>query len=146
LADVGTTTSSQLNQLNEQVTSAQGTLTAANQRIKDMEEEVKRLKKALQPYRLDPRDNMVRRPDGEITRVQGDGTCVINLGQANGLPVGTTFEVYDRKLGIPSLNADIAGLEDENARRLKDATNRLAGRRGRGRRRRAGDRGGRRPV
>lgn len=126
LTEVGTNTSSQLNQLNEQVKSAEANLTGSNQRIKLLEDENKKLKGALAPYRLDPRDNIVRRADGQITRVPGDGTCYIDVGQANGLPVGTTFEVYDRSIGIPSLTADIEGLDDETARRTKDATNRLA--------------------
>ena len=126
LTEVGTNTSTQLNQLNEQVKSAESNLTLLNQKIEALQNENKGLKGKLSAYRLDPRDNMVRRPDGAITTVPGDGTCYINIGQAKGVPVGTTFEVYDKAIGIPSLNADIAGLDADAARRTKDATNRLA--------------------
>lgn len=86
-----------------------------------------RLVDVLRGFRMDPTDNIVRRPDGTISRVLENGDAVlVNLGNGRGLAVGTTFEVYDARIGIPSLKNDNTALEDESAKRTKNANQRLA--------------------
>lgn len=126
MTGVNTNTTNQIKELNDRVAAAEQAVTAAQALVPPLEAEITRLKRAMQPYRLDPRDNLVRLADGVITRVPGDGTCYINLGSSDGIPVGITFEVYDKDRGIPPLNANIEGLDDDSARRLKDANERLA--------------------
>ncbi|MDB5294563.1 MAG: hypothetical protein JWO31_546, partial [Phycisphaerales bacterium] len=125
MTEVGTNTSTQLNQLNEQVKVSDAKTAELNAQIKVLQDQKNKLVKTLSQYRLDPRDNMVRRADGEITQVLGNDTVLINLGFGDALPAGLTFEVYDATIGIPSLNADIAGLDDETARQNRNANVRL---------------------
>jgi hypothetical protein len=52
--------------------------------------------------RIDPSKRLMR-PAGEIARVPGNNTVFINLGEGQELTLGMTFEVYDRRTGIPPL-------------------------------------------
>jgi hypothetical protein len=126
LTEVGTNTSTQLNQLNEQVTSAQGQHhgpepgeEGPSGPEQDPHEQGGRLPARPARQHGPPAGRGHQRDPGRRT-------CYINIGQARGVPVGTTFMVYDKVGGIPSLSADIEGLDDESARRQKDATSKLS--------------------
>ncbi|QOV90293.1 hypothetical protein [Humisphaera borealis] len=125
MTDVNTNTSNQIKQLTDRATAAEQLVVAANAQVPPLVAEIARLKTALKPYRLDPRDNTVRLADGVLTRVPGDGTCYINLGSSDAIAAGMTFEVFDKDRGIPPLNANIEGLDDETARRTKEANDKL---------------------
>lgn len=124
MTDVTKTTAEQLKQAQDAKAAAEQAVVEANNKIPPLAAEITRLKNALKPYRLDPRDNTVRLADGIITRVPGDGTCFINLGSSDGIPAGITFQVYDKERGIPPLNSNIE-LDDETAKRLAEANARL---------------------
>lgn len=126
IAGINTSTLDKLTDFDKQikdkeveVAKLKGDLLKANQKVSELTPIVKN-------FRMDPRDNIVRRADGYITRVPGDSTCFINLGKGDQISVGMTFEVYDKVRGIPSLNEDIPGMDDDTARRIKNAGARLA--------------------
>ncbi len=60
--------------------------------------------KALPNVKAKPtaKEDLIRVADGQITIVAGD-QCSINLGQADQVPIGMTFEVYNPNKGIPPL-------------------------------------------
>jgi len=56
-------------------------------------------------------DAIVRHPDGMITEVGTDGIVYINLGKHDHIMEGLTFQVYDKREGVPKLGA---GLSPDN--------------------------------
>ena len=56
----------------------------------------------LKNFRLNP-TKALQQPDGVITRVPGNNTVFINLGQGMEVSPGLTFEVYDKHRGLPPL-------------------------------------------
>ena len=75
-------------------------------RVRELEALRKELELArgrLQGFRLDPKNVIVRQPDGEIVRVPGGGIVYVNLGSGQQVSPGMTFQVYDKAEGIPGL-------------------------------------------
>jgi hypothetical protein len=66
----------------------------------------------LNRYRLNPSRSLLQ-PAGVITRVPGDNTVYISLGEGQQISPGLTFEIYDRKKGLPSLTTLNAENPDE---------------------------------
>lgn len=59
------------------------------------------LQTKLGANRVDTQGPIVRNPDGRIIRLPGRDTVYINLGAAEAVTPGLTFEVYDKVDGIP---------------------------------------------
>jgi hypothetical protein len=89
-----------------QVAGMQTQLAQAQADLAKVVQENSQLKSRMGNYRLDVKDSVVRQPDGNIIRVPSQTSCYINLGQADHLPVGITFEVYDKGEGVPGLGKD----------------------------------------
>lgn len=53
-------------------------------------------------------ENVIRQEDARIVRVPGNGNVYINIGFGDQVPVGMTFEVYDRTTGVPAPGTDEA--------------------------------------
>jgi hypothetical protein len=78
-----------------------GKLTAVATKAQDA------LRKALTQiakFRVNPSRSLLQ-PAGFVTRVPGNNTVYINFGEGQQIWPGLTFEVYDKKLGLPSLTA-----------------------------------------
>ena len=85
--------------------SAQEVLAAQKERENaDLRKQVVELKLVLRKFKANPlTQNIVRARDGRIKAVAGN-ECFINLGKADQIPLGMTFEVYDSNKGIPALS------------------------------------------
>ncbi|HEX8523020.1 MAG TPA: hypothetical protein VF669_12250 [Tepidisphaeraceae bacterium] len=59
------------------------------------------LRNRLAAGRLDVNGPITRNPDGHILRIPARDTVYIDLGSANSITPGLTFEVYDKQEGIP---------------------------------------------
>jgi hypothetical protein len=92
----------QVQEMQTAVAKAQADLATANKKIEALLNE-------LQTKRLDVRDSAVRQADGTVIRVPSPKVCYISLGQGDHLPVGMTFEVYDKGEGIPGRGKDPLG-------------------------------------
>lgn len=64
--------------------------------------ELKRLRDVLGTNRVDAAKAMTRQPDGRILRVPGQNRLFIDLGSADHINPGLTFEVYDQIEGVPA--------------------------------------------
>ena len=89
----------QVQQLQQENAKAKAELAAAKKKMEGLEQR-------LAQFRPDVKNAAVRQADGTIIRVPSSTVCYINLGQGDHLPVGITFEVYDKAEGIPALGAD----------------------------------------
>jgi len=89
----------QVQQLQQQQAKTTAELAAANKKIQD-------LSNKLLTMRGDVKNAVVRQSDGNVIRVPNASTCYINLGQGDHLPVGITFEVYDKNEGVPALGSE----------------------------------------
>jgi hypothetical protein len=79
-------------------------VTAANQKITELEKLNERIKTQLALRRGDVKEPSIRRTDGAITQISQDGkTVYINRGQGDQITAGLTFEVYDQNEGVPPL-------------------------------------------
>lgn len=98
--DIKTSTKSDI----EKVGAAQGVLqaelTKQESAVKTLAEQLNRAKAQIAKNRLDTSRPLIH-PAGQITRVPGDNICFINLGQGDQVSPGMTFEVYDKKKGLP---------------------------------------------
>jgi hypothetical protein len=54
----------------------------------------------------DVKNPAVRQADATIVRVPSANICYINLGSNDHIPVGITFEVYDKNEGVPGLGSE----------------------------------------
>jgi hypothetical protein len=57
----------------------------------------------LAAHRVDVRQAVIDRPDGQIVKVSSDNIVYINLGYGDHIAPGLTFEVYDGRLPLPKL-------------------------------------------
>jgi hypothetical protein len=89
----------QVQQLQQENAKAKAELAAAKKKMDGLEQR-------LAQFRPDVRNATIRHGDGTVIRVPSSTVCYINLGQGDHLPVGITFEVYDKAEGIPPLGAD----------------------------------------
>jgi hypothetical protein len=103
----------ELDRLNGEISRLTNEKTAVDAMYKKLEDKLGPLEEAVRRYRVGNPDNIVRKADGRIIRVNTDGTCYIDLGVGDQITKGLTFEVYDAKLGIPGLNADVAKFDDQ---------------------------------
>ncbi len=87
-----------------QVADAQRQLTAAQTRLKTVEDH-------LANRRPQVVNAAVRIADGQLIRVPGSGVCYINLGYGTGVTNGLTFEVYDKISGVPPIPPNVTGDE-----------------------------------
>lgn len=94
----------------QSVQQAQKNAAAASAEVSKLQGVVKNLQKQIAgmevhfaPYRIHPERTMAQQPDGYITRVPGNNTVYINLGQGMEVFPGLTFEVYDKVKGMPPL-------------------------------------------
>ncbi|HWE01799.1 MAG TPA: hypothetical protein VG326_05265 [Tepidisphaeraceae bacterium] len=102
IADIQKAADDAAKQQQQITTAAQNELTKVQAELKKALDSYSRLQRQLAQYRLDPTKGLLR-PAGEITRSPGNNTVFINLGQGQELSLGLTFEVYDRRTGIPQL-------------------------------------------
>ncbi|HYO11268.1 MAG TPA: hypothetical protein VER17_20050 [Tepidisphaeraceae bacterium] len=87
LQDAGNNAQVQIAELNRQ-------LSGANQQIQTLQQK-------LGENRINTQDPITRHPDGQIIRLPARDVVYINLGQAESVTPGLTFEVYDKLDGIP---------------------------------------------
>ena len=87
-----------------QATAAGTELTKASAQIKKLQDSLDRTNAKLAQYRLNTTKPLLH-PAGLVTRVPGDNTVFINLGEGEGVSQGLTFEVYDKVKGLPALTA-----------------------------------------
>jgi hypothetical protein len=126
LADVTKASAGSMETFTQQIAERDTQIAKLTPQIPALTKELDVAKRALKSFRMDPSDNLVRRPDGVITRISEDRrTCYIDLGEGDRIVPGMTFEVYDASKGIPSLKQDIAGFEDEEAKRSRAASAKL---------------------
>jgi len=74
-----------------------------NKKIGDLDKEIDAFKDRLGHRRVAVEEPIVRQPDGQILSVASDDVVYINLGRADHVIEGMTFQVYDRRTGIPKL-------------------------------------------
>jgi hypothetical protein len=86
-ADAQTAAQTQVAELNRQLTSANTKIETLNNKFSDK--------------RVNTKDPVVRHADGKIIRIPGKDVVYINLGSAESITPGLTFEVYDKVDGIP---------------------------------------------
>jgi hypothetical protein len=92
----------QVQQLQQDLAKANATIAADNKKVND-------LSNKLSSVRGDVKNSVVRQPDGNIIRIPSQQTVYINLGQGDHVPVGMTFEVYDKNEGVPPLTTEPTG-------------------------------------
>jgi hypothetical protein len=95
--------SNQIKALSDQIAAFQTTIAQKDAEMAKAKARADTGERVLRKFRLDPKENITRQPDGKISRVTGDGYCYIDLGVGDHLPVGMTFEVYDAVKGVPPL-------------------------------------------
>ena len=84
----------QLNAANVQMAELNRQLAAANQKIETLQAK-------FADKRINTEAPIVRHPDGHILRLVSRDTVYIDIGQAESVTPGLTFEVYDKNDGIP---------------------------------------------
>lgn len=83
-----------------------------DERIDQLSRDFDALKARFFGHRVDTQNPVIREPDGTIARTPGGGTVWIDIGQAEGVPPGMTFEVYDKNEGIPPHPTDPQDMDD----------------------------------
>ena len=94
--------SAQIKKLNDDIAALNTQISSKGAEILVLQKENKRLVEMYMKWR--PRDlatSSMRRADGKIIQVNKDTSCYINLGQGQQISRGMTFEVYDKKDGMP---------------------------------------------
>ncbi len=66
-------------------------------------EDIQALTHKLAGIRIDPKNAVVQQADGHITRLPGNGVLYIDLGAGDQVSPGLTFEVYDKRKGVPAV-------------------------------------------
>lgn len=102
-ADISTATDSQQK--------LQAQLAAKDATLQKLQEDIDTLRDRLLGQRGETNDPIIRRADGEIVRLPGNGVVYINLGLGDQITPGMTFQVYDKIDGIPELGD---GVSEEN--------------------------------
>jgi hypothetical protein len=94
--------------LNNQVQQSQQALNEANVKIQDLghklddaSKQINTLQTKLGENRINIKDPITRHPDGRIIRLPSRDVVYIDLGAAESVTPGLTFEVYDKVVGIP---------------------------------------------
>jgi predicted nucleic acid-binding Zn-ribbon protein len=89
----------------KQMQDAQNQLTVQTQelqrQLKDANTQISTLQTKLGENRINTQDPITRHADGRIIRMPARDVVYINLGQAESVTPGLTFEVYDKIEGIP---------------------------------------------
>ena len=87
---------------------AQDAINAANVQIQELNRQltgantqIQTLQTKLGENRINTQDPITRHPDGKIMRIPAKDTVYINIGAAESVTPGLTFEVYDKIQGIP---------------------------------------------
>ncbi|HET6247333.1 MAG TPA: BRCT domain-containing protein [Tepidisphaeraceae bacterium] len=101
-AAIKASTDQQIKDANAATSSAQAELGKVQQELKKQLDLYQKLVSVLNKYRLNPTRALMQ-PAGVITRVPGNNTVFINLGEGQQISPGLTFEVYDKHKGLPSL-------------------------------------------
>ncbi|HEV2296575.1 MAG TPA: hypothetical protein VGR35_22215 [Tepidisphaeraceae bacterium] len=83
-----------------------------DERLAQLTRDFDALKARFFGQRVDPQNPTIRQADGTIVRTPGGGTVWIDIGQAEGVPPGMTFEVYDKNEGIPVHPTDPQAMDD----------------------------------
>ncbi len=88
-------------QQNAELQKAQQLVEAKDQQLNQEKRLATELGDKLAGRRISPIDPLLRQSDGMITSVASDDIVYINLGMGDHLVPGLTFEVYDRREGVP---------------------------------------------
>lgn len=102
----GTTASEirkQLDAANESINQLNSQNASLGAQIEKMKIIIAQLTDRLGEKRADPTRAVIQQADGRVIRVPGSGYVFIDLGTADHVTQGLTFEVYDRGEGIPPL-------------------------------------------
>ncbi len=83
-------------------------------RIDQLSRDFEALKARFFGQRADTQNPTIRQADGTIRSVAQAGLVWISIGQADGVPPGMTFEVYDKNEGIPAQPTDPQELNKED--------------------------------
>lgn len=107
--DIGTNIADIQKNTSDKITANEGNLAATTTELEKVKGQLKKTRddlgkceEILKRYRVNPNRRLLRSA-GMITRAPGDGTVFINLGYGSEVFPGLTFEVYDKKKGLPSL-------------------------------------------
>ncbi len=66
-------------------------------------------------HHVDPKDPIIRQPDGKIIKVANQQDVYIDLGSIDhGVSPGLTFQVYDRITGVPGIGSETDPISNDN--------------------------------
>jgi len=88
-------------QLQDSQNQAQVQIAELTQKLNAANTQISTLQTKLGENRINTQDPITRHPDGRIVRIPSKDTVYINLGSAESVTPGLTFEVYDKIDGIP---------------------------------------------
>lgn len=91
--------------LQQQVTKLNSDVSTKTALLAKAQADIRTLQNKLGERRVDATESVIRHPDGQILRIGTGDIVYINLGSAQHVIPGLTFEVYDRRTGIPALSA-----------------------------------------
>jgi exonuclease VII small subunit len=87
--------------MQDEVNAAQVQISDLQRQLKESQGQITTLQTKLGSKRINTQDPIVRNPDGRIIRIPAKDVVYINLGSAESITPGLTFEVYDKIEGIP---------------------------------------------
>jgi hypothetical protein len=88
-------------QLQDALNNAQVQVAELNRQLTQSQQKIDTLQNKFAPRRVNTEDPVVRHADGKIVRIPGKDIVFIDLGSADSITPGLTFEVYDKTEGIP---------------------------------------------
>jgi hypothetical protein len=106
IASVTAQTTDQLKVAQDAIAQRDVQLKERDDAIKKLTNDFEALKARFFGQRVDTQNPTIRQPDGEIVRTPSRNEVWINIGQAEGVPPGMTFEVFDKNEGIPAQPTD----------------------------------------
>jgi len=109
--------------MKKQVDALALTITEKDQRIADLLREVERIKLAQNPGGDKGTAGADREIDGSLLSIiPSDNLVTIDLGKKDHVPLGLTFEVFDKKTGVTREFNDIRGKATVEVVRVKDTS------------------------
>ena len=87
--------------LQDQLNASQVQIAELTRQLANANTELQKLQSRFADKRVNTQDPIVRHPDGRIIRLPAQDIVYIDLGAAQSLTPGITFEVYDKFEGIP---------------------------------------------
>jgi len=101
VSDIEKNHATQIAAMQESANKAQVAIADKQRQIDKLTADIEVLRTRLGDQRINTQNVVTRQPDGKILRIPGKDTVYINLGSADSITPGLTFEVYDKFEGIP---------------------------------------------